>query len=200
MPSVEHIKLIAAPQADVWNFVADMANWAPFLYGYQRHQVIDDSHSIWSIKGEVGGLIRSVDFRVTITEWSEVDQRVRFTLEGVNEPLSGAGTFLISRCESAESVEPVLKLSWFSRFKDSIVRRFFDMVLKRGQSGRSKHSGPDSAADIQSKVLFKLDLNAGGAAGGVLNLMVAPMLKPVAEDLADAIGEQVEIRQETNGA
>ena len=39
-----------APEA-VWEFVKDMNNWAPFLTGYQKHEIENDTDSIWTLKG-----------------------------------------------------------------------------------------------------------------------------------------------------
>ena len=45
-----------AARAPSGTFVSDMNNWAPFLTGYQKHEIIDDTDSIWTLKGEVGML------------------------------------------------------------------------------------------------------------------------------------------------
>ena len=82
MPEVEHTALVAAPVAAVWDFCQDMANWAPLLTGYQAHEVVSDRESLWTLKGEVGGLTRSVQFRVEITDVSTSTAR-DFSLDGL---------------------------------------------------------------------------------------------------------------------
>lgn len=90
MPTVTYTTTIDVPRADVWEFVRDMNNWAPFAKGYQSHEIINEQESIWTIKGELGPISRTTKFHIVITEWVE-GERVGFTFEGLNEPISGAG-------------------------------------------------------------------------------------------------------------
>ncbi len=92
MPEVRHSTTVARPIADVWAFVEQMDNWAPLLTGYQSHEKESDTRSIWTVKGDVGILARTVKLQVDITEWSGPD-RVRFTLLGLGEAVDGEGTF-----------------------------------------------------------------------------------------------------------
>lgn len=90
MPTVSYTTTIDVPRADVWEFVRDMNNWAPFTKGYQSHEIINEQESVWTIKGELGPISRTTKFRIVITEWVE-GERVGFTFTGLNEPISGAG-------------------------------------------------------------------------------------------------------------
>src|ERR1044072_8358085 len=92
MPDVRYATRIAASREEIWEFVKDMDNWAPFMLGYQSHEIVDDRHSVWTLKGDAGVLARVVQLRVTITEWAG-PERATFELEGVNERVGGAGTF-----------------------------------------------------------------------------------------------------------
>ncbi|UZM98540.1 SRPBCC family protein [Lysinibacillus sp. MHQ-1] len=40
----------------VWDFVSDMEKWAKLVPGYNAHEMIDDKHSTWTFKGNVGVL------------------------------------------------------------------------------------------------------------------------------------------------
>ncbi len=92
MPEISYSTEIAAPVEITWAFVKDMDNWAPFVMGYQEHERVSDEDSIWTLKGDVGMLSRTVRFRVHITEWAG-PSRVAFTMTGVNEPMQGQGVF-----------------------------------------------------------------------------------------------------------
>src|SRR5687768_11175427 len=92
MPQAEHKKIIQAPLPEVWEFVRDMDNWAPLVTGYERHEKLSETESFWFLKGELGGLTRIAEFKVHIDEWDE-SGRVRFRLQGVNEPVTGNGSF-----------------------------------------------------------------------------------------------------------
>ena len=56
MPEVEYTTTVNLPREKVWDFVKDMNNWAPFLTGYQKHEILNDTDSIWTLKGDVGVL------------------------------------------------------------------------------------------------------------------------------------------------
>src|SRR5437773_942796 len=94
MPEVEYQTIIRRPRDAVWDFVKDMNNWAPFLTGYQKHEILSDTDSIWTLKGDVGVLSRTVQLQAHVTEWSGPG-RVAFTLTGLNEPVQGGGTLVM---------------------------------------------------------------------------------------------------------
>ena len=78
MPEVEYSTSMALPTAVVWEFVKDMNNWAPMLTGYQKHEIIDDKDSIWTLKGDVGILSRMVRLKFHVTEWIDRDRTFTF--------------------------------------------------------------------------------------------------------------------------
>ena len=88
MPEVEYTTTLSISREDVWTFVKDMNNWAPFLTGYQRHEILSETDSIWTLKGDVGVLARIVRLKAHVTDWSGPD-RVAFTLTGLNEAVEG---------------------------------------------------------------------------------------------------------------
>lgn len=204
MPEVEHTALIAAPLGAVWNFVRDMGNWAPYIVGYQDHKMLSDTDSVWTLKGEVGGLTRTVQMRVHITEWNEPEQ-VTFALEGINEPMAGSGSFLAAPHGSeppapAASTDVTAAWTWWKNIRERIVRLVFDWIFHRGtHRDGGAHPGAAAARSGQSQITFKLALHAGGVTGPVINVLVAPLLKPVAEELANKIAARVEELQVQRG-
>jgi carbon monoxide dehydrogenase subunit G len=197
--------MVAAPFSEVWQFVRDMDNWAPLVTGYQSHDKIDDTESIWFLKGELGGLTRVAEFKAIITEWDE-SGRVTFELEGVNEPVTGSGSFLASAQdmppeEAAGVAEPTSrKRGFFGRLKDGFFRFVFDRIFGgKGSSEARSDTSPAPATAGQTRITFDLTLTAGGMAGVPMNMMIAPMLKPVAEDLAKRIADTIESGGKTRG-
>ena len=93
MAEAEVTKSVAAPIEAVWRFTSDMNNWAPLVTGYQSHQQISDRESMWTLKGQFGGLQKAVTFRVQIVKWVEPSM-VAFTLKATNENVSGSGHFI----------------------------------------------------------------------------------------------------------
>ncbi len=90
MRKIQRETVVAVPVGQVWEFIADMNNWAHDLPGYCSHETKSDRESIWTLKGDIGILSREIDVRVVITEWVE-QNRVRFTVEGVYDPVKGGG-------------------------------------------------------------------------------------------------------------
>ncbi len=104
MPQVNYTAMIDIARPEVWDFVRDMNNWAPFAQGYQEHEVLNDRESVWTVKGEVGPITRSTKFHVKITEWIE-GEGVEFTLDGINEPITGGGAIRLVDAESGGGTE-----------------------------------------------------------------------------------------------
>jgi carbon monoxide dehydrogenase subunit G len=91
----EYTTTTRIPIDAVWDFVQEMDNWGRFVTGYQHHQKQNDVDSTWTLKGDVGVLSRTLIFQVKILEWNG-PSRVSFTLDGVNEPVKGEGTFTLA--------------------------------------------------------------------------------------------------------
>jgi carbon monoxide dehydrogenase subunit G len=144
MPSVQHTAVVNAPIEVVWQYLDKMANWAPYLKGYQKHEEINDKESIWTLKGDMGVLARVVQIKITITEWVE-PEKVGFKIDGITERVTGKGTF-IATSESADA----------------------------------------------TSLFFEFTINAGGLIGPVANVLMKPMLKPVATDMGDNIKKDIE--------
>ena len=197
MPEVEHTTTVAAALPQVWNFVEDMDNWAPFLTGYQRHEKINRDESIWVVKGELGGLTRSAEFKVQVTEWNE-PSRVTFVMQGLQEPVTGSGEFLATDLgggvpdaapASTGSATP-RSSGWLSLLWERLSRWLLRRVTNSADVQTVKPVAEAGSSNTQ--ITFRLNVQAGGATGPVLNLLLGPMLKPVAEDLAMKIAQAVD--------
>ena len=133
MPEVEYTTTLNLPREAVWGFVKDMNNWAPFLTGYQRHEILNETDSIWTLKGDVGILARVVRLKAHVTEWSGPD-RVAFTLTGLNEPVEGGGELVMRAASSAPKSTAVVKRSLLRRVLDAFARALFRLVHGRTPS------------------------------------------------------------------
>ena len=47
MPEVTYSTEIRATPEEVWAYVEDLNNWAPFVIGFQKLEIVDDRRSIW---------------------------------------------------------------------------------------------------------------------------------------------------------
>jgi carbon monoxide dehydrogenase subunit G len=94
--------VIALDVPGVWAFLRDYANWASLFPGYQRHALVGPGVSRWTVKGDVGMFVRTVDLEVRIAE-ETARRRVRFTVEGVTENVTGEGLFELTAVEPGHS-------------------------------------------------------------------------------------------------
>ena len=188
MPEVEYTTKLSIPREAVWDFVKDMNNWAPFLTGYQRHEILTEADSIWTLKGDVGVLARVVKLKAHVTEWNGPD-RVAFTLTGLNEQVEGGGELVMTDATVARAPAPIVKRSFFRKLIDAFARFLFR---------RMHGNGPERAAPAKnasgpgSLLTFTLRMDAGGPTGPLVNAMLAPALGPAAEDLANKIAAHLE--------
>src|SRR5688500_14980954 len=127
MPEVEYSTTMSLSRPVIWDFVKDMNNWAPFLTGYQTHEIIDETDSIWTLKGDVGILSRQVKLKAHITAWID-EERVEFTLTGLNEKVDGGGVLVMSDVEGSAPPPPAPKKRWFGR---RLVDWFFRRMFRR---------------------------------------------------------------------
>jgi len=188
MPEVQYSTHIDLPPDAVWEFVKDMNNWAPFLTGYQKHEIIDETDSIWWLKGDVGVLSRMVELKAHVTEWMG-PEKVSFTLTGVNEAVEGAGELLMveeTAAPEAASEQAVEKKSLIDR-----IFGFFFRLFNKNTTERKQISEPSSNG-VRSRLTFTLSMEAGGATAPLVNAMLGPAMKPAAEDLANKIAAHLE--------
>lgn len=190
MPEVEYTTSMALPVAVVWEFVKDMNNWAPMLTGYQKHEIIDDKDSVWTLKGDVGILSRMVKLQAHITEWVD-REKVAFTLTGLNEKVDGGGELIMEEVKSeapAEEPRKVKRPWFFRRFLNWFARRMFKRMHGEGPKRLEAPAGDGPKA----KLTFTLRMDAGGPTGPLVNAMLGPALMPAAEDLANKIAAHLE--------
>jgi carbon monoxide dehydrogenase subunit G len=186
MPEHRCTTEVAAPPEVLWEFVKDMGNWAPFLTGYQQHETIDASDSIWTLKGDVGILQRVVKLRAHITEWNG-PSRVAFTLTGLNENVEGGGTVTIEASDApAPAASRPAAGGWFARLLAALFR-----WLHALQFGKTERALP-TAGRGGSRLTFELRMEAGGPTGPLVNAMLGPAMAPATEDLAQKIAAHVE--------
>ena len=189
MPEVTYTTTMKLPVAAVWDFVKDMNNWAPFLTGYQQHEILSETDSIWTLKGDVGILSRVVKLKAHVTEWAG-PERVSFTLTGLNEQVEGGGTLLMApQLGQAPPLPP--KLGLFKR----LVAGFFRLMMRLFHGKAPERPALPVATDGSGSLLsFTLRMEAGGATGPLVNAMLEPVLLPAAEDLANKIAAHLETR------
>jgi hypothetical protein len=195
VPEVAYSTVVHAPQEAIWDFVKVMDNWAPFVTGYQSHEIIDDADSIWTLKGDVGVLSRVVQFRVHITEWAG-PSRVAFTMSGVNEQTEGEGLFVMGPVGHVPVEMPAPPRR---RFWRSLRARMILFFYRRSNPQQTERLG-GQAGPAASQLAFTLRMKSGGVIGPVVDAMIEPMLAPAAEDLANKIANRVEALHASNGS
>ena len=176
MPEVEYTTTMSLTPDEIWAFVKDMNNWAPFLTGYQRHEIQSETDSVWWLKGDVGILSRTVQLQAHVTEWRG-PERVAFTLTGLNEEVEGGGALEMGKCTALAPAPRRL----------SLLQRLFRWLFRRKHGQVARAAGP-----AVSQLRFTLRMDAGGPTGPLVNALLAPALLPAAEDLANKIAAHLE--------
>lgn len=187
------------PAATLWEFVREMDHWAPFVTGYQRHEKTSERESVWTLKGDLGVMSRTLTFRVRIVEWSG-PERVRFELEGLNEPMRGAGSFAIEPADAPgapdgpapAAADAGPRRGRLLRLLESLWRR-----LLRALGGRVEREAPPAPGAAAARMRFHLRIDPGGPMAPMINAMITPMMRPAAEDLANRILAHLESRSES---
>lgn len=201
MAEIEYTVQVDAPVDRVWAFIENFENWAPFMIGYQKMQIIDDRRSIWTLRGDVGMLAREVDIQVDITGW-EPGERVEFSLTGLTERITGSGAMTMSAVQPGEQiVDGVVGggdggQSWSKRLQAKIARSVVDRVAKDGEADSAEQDAEPAVAyeGEASRLTGKLQLQPGGAMAPMIDMLMAPMLQPAAEDLVRGIRGALERR------
>jgi carbon monoxide dehydrogenase subunit G len=183
------VETFLAPGA-IWEFVREMDHWAPFLTGYQSHEKQSESESIWTLKGDVGVLARTLRFRVLVTEWAG-PERVTFALKGMNEPMTGEGSFRIESLAGDAAGAPALptpppRASGLAALWERIVRFFF----RRARGPALVRAEPVGAP--ATRMIFRLRIDPGGPMAPMIDALMKPAMAAAAEDLAQRIVAHLE--------
>ncbi len=196
MAEVEYSTTTRLPVESIWEFVKEMDNWAPFITGYQGHEKESEADSLWTLKGDVGVLQRRVQFRAHVTEWSG-PERVCFELEGVNEQLTGSGSFTIGRYEEAEASPGAPRKGLLARLAEAVLRFFQRLIHGRIERGADADAGPGEG---MAKLTFELRIEPGGPMAPMISAMMQPALGVAAEDLANKIIAHLEAKRDGQAA
>jgi carbon monoxide dehydrogenase subunit G len=188
MAETEYSTTAKLPVDAIWDFVKEMDNWAEYLTGYQSHEKQSETESLWVLKGDVGTLSRTLQFKVRINEWSGPD-RVVFELEGINEQMTGGGRFEITAYEDANADLPAKTSTArgegvLARVLAAVLRFFHGLLFGRAERAETADAGPGAG---MSKLTFKLRLDPGGPMAPMINAMMKPAMIVAAEDLANRI-------------
>lgn len=202
MAEVEYTTTAKLSVQTIWDFVCEMDNWAPLLTGYQSHEKQSADESVWTLKGNVGSLTRTVKFQVEVTEWAG-PERVTFTLKGLNEALEGQGEFHMEPYvdEASEPSEPAGAAVVAARSKGAgilaramaAIMRFF-FRRKYGETARGEHANAGPGEGM-ARLRFKLRLDPEGPMAPMVNAMIKPAMQLAAEDLADKIIRHLEAQE-----
>jgi carbon monoxide dehydrogenase subunit G len=162
-----------------------MDHWAPFLTGYQKHEKQSETESTWTLKGDVGMLARTLRFKVLVTEWAG-PERVSFSLKGINEPMTGSGSFTMQAlaggaAAAAPASEPP-RPRGLAALWDRIVRFFFRRV-----AGPAVVREAPAAGAAVTRMSFMLRVDPGGPMAPMIDALMKPAMAAAAEDLAQRI-------------
>jgi len=194
----EYVTTARIPREVLWDFVKDLDNFAPFFLGYQEHVRHSDTESTWVLKGDLGAMTRMLKFKVTITEWNGPDV-VRFEIQGLNEAMTGEGSFRMQPYEDAGDAAAAEAAAAPSEAKGPIARLFaaifrFFFQLFRGKPKRAETADAGPAAGT-TRIEFRLRVDPGGPMAPMINAMIKPLMPSFAEDFAGKLVGHLEARQ-----
>lgn len=92
----------------VWEYVADIRNWAALMPGSQSCAVLNRDDSRWTLKVGAGGLVKTVIVAVHVEQWN-APAGVIFSYALQGEPVVGRGSYSAARI-SAHETQITLKL------------------------------------------------------------------------------------------
>ena len=204
MIEIDYTVEIAAPVDEVWNYLWTIPNWAHLMIGFQTVKVVDETHSVWTLKGDVGVLSREVDLEVTIDEW-EPRRFLDFTVNGLTEQIAGGGTFRIGEITDGDA-EPVASPEVRETLGGRLRRLWAGFVFRLiSRSGPRPPAGAAPAAPAapavqggdgpRSRLNFHLEVSPGGPMAPMIELLMSPLLEPAAKDLAVGIRKELEGRE-----
>ncbi|MFG1706978.1 CoxG family protein [Nonomuraea sp. M3C6] len=202
MIEIDYTVEIAASIDEVWEYLWHIPNWAHLMIGYQTVKVVDETHSVWTLKGDVGVLSREVDLEVTIDAW-EPRSFLNFTVNGLTEQITGGGTFRIGEVEDGSpaapaGVAPAPRESWRRRLRRLWAELLFKIVSggAKTPTGTTKTAPAAGDGGPTSRLDFHLEVSPGGPMAPMIELLMSPLLEPAAKDLAVGIRKELEGREQ----
>lgn len=102
MIEAQHSIGIDASINTVWHYVQDIEKWAKLFPGCQECKVINDEESRWIIKVGAGGMVKTVNVLVNVTEWAG-PEIVNFSFKLENEPVVGKGRYRANKVSPAQT-------------------------------------------------------------------------------------------------
>jgi carbon monoxide dehydrogenase subunit G len=205
----EHSVRIACSEQELWTFMETFSNWAAYVVGFQSLRQVDDETAVWTLRGDVGILSREVEIEVKLTR-SEPGVSASFELTGITERLTGSGSFEVSAeapssgpdvdtatPDTPETREPGHRSrpSRWARLRSSFGRWLIGRARRR--SGAAPVRSPSVApppAGHGAWLTFHLEVQPGGSMAPMVEMLMAPLLEPAAEDLSLQIRQAIEGR------
>lgn len=102
MIQAEHSTVINASINTVWDYVKDIEKWANLFPGCRECTVINDNESHWVIKVGAGGMVKTVNVRVDVSEWAG-PETVNFSFKLENEPVIGKGRYSAQKVDVGQT-------------------------------------------------------------------------------------------------
>lgn len=199
----EHAVRVACGPERLWEFMEHFENWAAFVVGFEGMRRLDGSTTLWTLRGDVGILSREVEIQVTVTEW-DPPRSAAFSLEGVTERLTGTGSFEVAASDPGTGAaggpahgapDAAAGEGWWSRLR----RRLGRWLIRRAHGPRREGGAivarePVASDDggAEAWLTFRLQVAPGGPMAPMLEMLMAPLLEPAAEDLSLRIRESIE--------
>jgi hypothetical protein len=194
----EHSVRIDRTVDDLWAFMATFPNWAPYVVGFRGLREVDDTRTVWTLRGDVGILSREVEIEVEMTAWDE-GRSAAFALTGLTERMAGTGSFEVRAAEAdapgppPELVPAPAKLGWWARFRGRMARRMIRRARRSSPVVAPVVGAPAPPSGASSWLTFRLDVAPAGPMAPMVEMLMQPLLAPAAEDLS------VQIRQALEG-
>jgi hypothetical protein len=127
-----------------------------------------------------------------VTEWNG-PERVSFTLTGLNEPVEGGGTLVMTR--GAAPRLPAPRASLLRRLANALFRLLYRVRHGSAPALPSRQGEPDAV-----QLTFTLRMEAGGPTAPLVNAILGPVMLPAAEALARKIVVYLEKSHESKRA
>lgn len=195
----------------LWSYMTTFDNWADYVVGYEKFVRVDDTRTVWTLRGDVGILSRAVDIQVDLVEQIP-GEMARFELTGLTERLTGTGSFRVQPLDgdqassSTTDAAAISRPSWWRRFLFRFLTRRgrkpssgehrpdrqHDDAARRDSHEHAPHSsttpaGTPPAGAARSRLTFTLEVSPGGPMAPMVEMLMAPMLQPAADDICEQI-------------